>query len=154
MLTSVSREHNPKLLNVSTCYSVLPHACCVHWLGVLERHNTSVLLWRWYSILLGFTQLKTDHVQVKDPGLRMQHASSNKSSTISTLFTPELPTVTPSLTRLLLSAQFIYKTMNRSGGITNPCRGPTHKVNGCDPIPPTQTQTSQDEKNDMTVSNW
>jgi len=41
---SVYRDYQPKVgyLNSSTCCSVLPLTCSIHWLRFLERYNTSV----------------------------------------------------------------------------------------------------------------
>ena len=95
-------------------------------------------------------QLKTDLAHVEDPIEKMY--SSTKSYAKSKRLILQLPTATPSLTRLLLSIQCIY-IMKRRGDSTHPCQSLTSTVNGCGLTLPTQTQTSEQEYCDLTACN-
>ena len=53
----------PRWLKLSSCYSVLPLTCSVHWLGFLEKHDSSVFFYL-FSFPFGHTELQTNQENV------------------------------------------------------------------------------------------
>ena len=102
-----------ELFHLLQCYA----ACSTHWLQFLERHYTMVVL----VLIFIPVQLHTAK-NWTNAGWRpcSEDESTTKSSTKSKQMILQLPKVTPLLTLLRLSIQFIY-TVKRSGDSTNSC---------------------------------
>ena len=106
----------PQVLNFSACCSVLLLTCSEHWLGFLERHNTSVCL------VLIFIPAWSDITENRSAtcwGPCSEDARSTKSSAKSKRLILKLSTVTFSSTRLWLSIPFT--SMKRSSDSTHSC---------------------------------
>jgi len=95
---------NPGCLNFSTSSSVLLLTCRVHWLGFLERHNTSVALVLIFLSAYSHAENKRSRACWRPCS---EDASSTKSSTKSKRLIRQLTTVTHSSTQLWQSIQFM-----------------------------------------------
>ena len=144
---SVSHEYHPKILELFDLLQYIV-TCSTHWLGFLERHNASVYL---ALILIPAWSRAVENRLNACWRFSSEDASSSKSSAKSKRLILQLPTVTPSSTRLLLPIQFL-QTMKRSRDNTHPCRSPTPTVNDCDLTPPIWAQTSVRECSDFKAS--
>jgi len=102
---SSTREYHPKVLGLLHLLQCIAAYAAMHCLGFLERHNMSVFYCRFSSGLVARSRKPIKYLQYWRP--RSKDVSSAKPSAKTIRLILPLPTVTPALTRLLPSIQFI-----------------------------------------------
>ena len=119
---SVIREYHPKIFELLHLLQCIAH----YWLGVLERHNITVIL-----VLVSIPTWPHAAENRSSACWRLcwEDASNTKSLAKSKRLILQLPVVTPSSTLLWLSIPFVWTTKG-NGDSMHLCRSPTPTVNG------------------------
>ena len=99
-----------RCLNFFTCCGILPLTCSIQCLVFVKRHNTSVIL---VLIFIPTRSPAAENQSIACWRLCWDDVSSTKSSAKCKRLNLQLPTMTPSSTRLWLSTQFM-QSMKRS----------------------------------------